>query len=427
VLGFGRLGPQLRPRLDDGAGFGPASGGGAGGADCILTCMNLVPPLAPGVAGLGTESAFEVLARARAMERQGTDVVHLEIGEPDFPTPAHVVSAAEAAMRAGETGYCPAPGIPELRAAAAEYLARPRGLAIEPEEVLVATGAKPFLFFTILACAAAGDEVLYPDPGFPIYRSAISWAGGTPVPVPLRARTGFAVDPDELAALIGARTRLVILNSPNNPTGAVMSGDELAAVAQVLERTDAWILADEVYAKILYDVPAPSLASVPSLRERIVLVDSCSKTFAMTGWRCGFAAVPEPLREPLTRFFVNCTSCVPPFVQRGAVAALTGPMDDVRAMVDAFRTRRDTVVAGLNALPGVTCRAPRGAFYAFPDVSGTGFTGAQLAERLLVEQGVAVLAGSAFGEHADEHLRISYAAALPRIEAGLQRFGELLA
>jgi aspartate aminotransferase len=389
--------------------------------------MNLVPPLAPGVAGLGTESAFEVLARARAMARQGTDVVHLEIGEPDFPTPAHVVAAAETAMRAGETGYCPAPGIPELRAAAAEYLARPRGLAIEPEEVLVATGAKPFLFFTVLACVGRGDEVLYPDPGFPIYRSAIDWAAGTPVPVPLRAHNGFAIDPDELASLIGPRTRLVILNSPNNPTGAVMSGDELAAVARVLEGTDAWILADEVYAKILYDAPAPSLASVAaSLRERIVLVDSCSKTFAMTGWRCGFAAVPEPLREPLTRFFINCTSCVPPFVQRAAVAALTGPMDDVRTMVDTFRTRRDTVVAGLNALPGVACRAPQGAFYAFPDVSGTGLSGAQLAERLLVEQGVAVLAGSAFGEHADQHLRISYAAALPRIQAGLQRFGELL-
>ena len=379
------------------------------------------------MSGLGTESAFEVLARARALERAGVDVVHLEIGEPDFPTPAHVIAAAEAAMRRGETGYCPAPGIPELRAAAAEYLAAPRALAIDPEEVLIATGAKPFLFFTILACVGAGDEVLYPDPGFPIYRSAIAWAGGTPVPVPLRARAGFAIDPEELGALITPRTRLVILNSPNNPTGAVMSADELSAVAAVLQTTDAWILADEVYARILYDVAAPSLASVASLRERSVLVDSCSKTFAMTGWRCGFAAVPAPLREPLTRFFINSTSCVPPFVQRGAVAALTGPMDEVHAMVDTFRTRRDAAVARLNELPGVTCRTPQGAFYAFCDVSGTGHTGAQLAERLLVEQGVAVLAGSAFGAHADDHLRISYAAALPRIEAGLQRFEELLA
>ncbi len=376
---------------------------------------------------LGTESAFEVLARARALERDGVDVVHLEIGEPDFPTPEHVVAAAEAAMRRGETGYCPAPGIPELREAAAAYLGAPRGLAIDPGEVLIATGAKPFLFFTVLACAGAGDEVLYPDPGFPIYRSAIAWAGATPVPLPLRAQAGFAVDPEELAALISPRTRLVILNSPNNPTGAVMSAAELAAVAEALQRTDAWILADEVYAKILYDVAAPSLAAVASLRERIVLVDSCSKTFAMTGWRCGFAAVPAALREPLTRFFINSTSCVPPFVQRAAVAALTGPMDDVETMVATFRTRRDAVVDGLNALPGVVCRSPEGAFYAFCDVSGTGSSGAQLAERLLVEQGVAVLAGSAFGEHAEHHLRISYAAALPRIETGLRRFGELLA
>jgi aspartate aminotransferase len=385
------------------------------------------PALAAGVSELGTESAFEVLARARALEREGVDVVHLEIGEPDFPTPSHVIAAAEAAMRRGETGYCPAPGIPELRAAAAEYLAAPRGLEIAPDEVLIATGAKPFLFFTILACAGAGDEVLYPDPGFPIYRSAIAWAGATPVALPLRAPAGFAIDPDELAALITPRTRLVILNSPNNPTGAVMSADELSAVAAVLEATDAWILADEVYAKILYDVAALSLASVPSLRERIVLVDSCSKTFAMTGWRCGFAAVPEPLREPLTRFFINSTSCVPPFVQRAAVAALTGPTDAVDEMVATFRTRRDVIVAALNALPGVSCLTPQGAFYAFCDVSETGLTGAELAERLLVRQGVAVLAGSAFGAHADAHLRISYAAALPRIESGLARFAELLA
>lgn len=384
------------------------------------------PPLAAGVSGLGTESAFEVLARARALERQGADVVHLEIGEPDFPTAEHVVHAAEEAMRRGETGYCPAPGIPELRAAAAEYLATPRGIAIDPEEVLIATGAKPFLFFTILATVGRDDEVLYPDPGFPIYRSAIAWAGATPVALPLRARDGFAVDADELASLVSPRTRLVILNSPHNPTGAVMSATELAAVAQVLEGTDAWILADEVYARILYDVAARSLAGVPALRERIVLVDSCSKTFAMTGWRCGFAAVPKPLREPLTRFFVNCTSCVPPFVQRAAVAALTGPTDAVDAMVATFRQRRDVVVEGLNALPGVSCRLPQGAFYAFADVSGTGLTGAQLAERLLVEQGVAVLAGSAFGDHADDHLRISYAAATERIETGLERFGQLL-
>jgi aspartate aminotransferase len=391
--------------------------------------MTLDRRLAPGVSGLGTESAFEVLARARAMERQGVDVVHLEIGEPDFPTPQHVVAAAHDAMLRGETGYCPAPGIPELREAAATYLAEPRGLAIDPDEVLIATGAKPFLFFTVLACVGPGDEVIHPDPGFPIYRSAITWAGGVPVGLALRQSRGFAIDPEELAAAIGPRTRLVILNSPNNPTGAVMSAAELSVVAEALRGSDAWILADEVYAKLIYGDgdAATSLASVaPDLRERIVLVESCSKTFAMTGWRCGFAAVPAPLREPLTRFFINSTSCVPPFVQQGAVAALTGPMDDVEAMLRTFRERRDVVVDGLNRLPGVTCAVPEGAFYAFPEVSGTGVSGAELAQRLLAEQGVAVLAGSAFGDHADDNLRISYAAALPRLEEGLRRFAALL-
>ncbi len=327
--------------------------------------MTLVPGLAPGVAQLGTESAFEVLARARALEADGVDVVHLEIGQPDFPTPPHVIEEALAAMHRGETGYCPAPGIPELRAAAAEWLAGPRGLEIGAEEVLVATGAKPFLFFTVLACAGPGDEVLYPDPGFPIYRSAIAWTGARPVAIPQRARDGFAIDPEELATLITPRTRLVILNSPNNPTGAVLSAGDLEAVARVLERTDAWILADEVYAKILYETAAVSLASVaPSLRERIVLLDSCSKTFAMTGWRCGFAAVPAPLREPLTRFFINSTSCVPPFVQRAAVAALTGPLHEVQTMVDDLphpprRHRRAPRRPSRGELPGPAGRVLR--------------------------------------------------------------------
>ena len=382
--------------------------------------------LANGVARLGTESAFTVLAHARGLERQGVDVVHLEIGEPDFPTPEHVVDAAVAAMQAGETGYVPAAGLPELRAAAAEYLGVPRTLAIDPEDVLVATGAKPFLFFTVLACVNPGDEVVYPDPGFPIYRSAIEFAGGVPVALPLRESRGFTVDIDQLAGLVGKRTRLVILNSPNNPTGAVMTGAELEGVAGVLGHSDAWILSDEVYTKIAYDEPVASLASLPGMLERTILVDGCSKTFAMTGWRCGFAAVPAALREPLTRFFVNSTSCVPPFVQRGAVAALTGPLDAVRDMVRTFRGRRDLVVPGLNTLPGVSCRQPAGAFYAFADVSGTGLTGDELAARLLEHEGVALLAGSAFGEYSADHIRLSYAASLDRLQEGLARMQRFL-
>jgi aspartate aminotransferase len=385
------------------------------------------PRLARAVARLGTESAFTVLAQARALERTGTDVVHLEIGEPDFPTPAHVVEAAVEAMRRGETGYCPANGILECREACAQYLGAPRGLTIDPDDVLVATGAKPFLFFTVLACVEPGDEVIYPDPGFPIYRSAVEFAGGVPVPLPLRRERGFALDVDELAALITDRTRLVILNSPNNPTGAVIGDADLDGVAAVLERSGAWVLSDEVYAKITYEGPVASVASRPGLLERTVLVDGCSKTFAMTGWRCGFAAVPAALREPLTRFFVNSTSCVPPFVQRAAIAALTGPMDAVNEMVETFRRRRDLIVPALNQLAGVSCTTPTGAFYAFADVSRTGVGADLFATRLLAEHGVALLAGSAFGAHATDHVRVSFAASAERLQEGVSRIHGFLA
>jgi aspartate/methionine/tyrosine aminotransferase len=382
--------------------------------------------LVDNVARLETESAFAVLARARALERSGVDVVHLEIGEPDFDTPAHVVSAAQEALRAGETGYCPTEGIPELREAAAAYLGEQRGLTIDPRRVLVGNGAKPFLFFTILACVGAGDEVIYPDPGFPIYRSAISWAGGVPVPLPLREERGFSFDPEELGRLLTPRTKLVILNSPNNPTGAVIPADDLRALASMLAPHDAWVLSDEVYSRIAYDGVAPSLASFPGLIDRTVLVDGCSKTFSMTGWRCGFAAVPDSLVDALTRFFVNCTSCVPPFVQRAAVAALTGPLDSVDRMRDEFARRRTLIVEGLDGLAGVRCIVPAGAFYAFPNITGTGLDDQRLAERLLEECGVAVLAGSSFGDQGVGHLRLSYAASQAELRKALSRMRGLL-
>jgi aspartate aminotransferase len=377
------------------------------------------------VGRLGTESAFTVLAQARALERAGRDIVHLEIGEPDAPTPAHVIDAALTAMRAGETGYCPAAGIPECREACAAYLSAPRGLSIDGDDVLVATGAKPFLFFGVIACVEPGDEVIYPDPGFPIYRSAIEFAGGVPVALPLRPERGFAVDLDELASLVGPRTRMVILNSPNNPTGAVMSEAELDGAAEVLAGSDAWVLSDEVYAKIAYDGPVSSLASRPGMAERTILVDSCSKTFSMTGWRCGFAAVPSALREPLTRCLVNSTSCVPPFIQRAAIAAVTGPMDGVAEMVQTFRRRRDVVVPALDRLPGVSCAMPSGAFYALADVSGTGMPADEFAAVLLRDEGVAVLAGSAFGRCSADHVRVSYAAELGRLNEGVARMERL--
>jgi aspartate aminotransferase len=293
--------------------------------------------------------------------------------------------------------------------------------------VLVANGAKPFLFFTILAVCEPGDEIVYPDPGFPIYESAIRWAGGTPVPLPLREERDFSFAVDDLEARLSQRTKLVILNSPHNPTGGVSPASDLAAAAQLIASTSAWVLSDEVYARLAYGDAFASIASVPGMLERTVLLDGFSKTYAMTGWRCGYAAVPKALVEPLTRFFVNSTSCVPPFVQRAGIAALTGPQDDVTAMVSEFAVRRDLVVAGLNALPGVWCLSPDGAFYAFPNVAEVPVPAEELADRLLEEAGVALLAGSAFGAEGADHLRLSYANSRENLALGLERMHDFLA
>jgi len=385
------------------------------------------PSLAPAALRLGTEGAFAVLARAREIERTGRDVVHLEIGEPDFPTAPHVAEAAFAAIRAGETGYCPAPGIAELRETAAAEIASTRGVPVAPEHVVVANGAKPFLLFAVLATCEPGDEVVYPDPGFPIYESAIRFAGATPVPLVLREHDDFAFSVDELAARLTDRTKLVILNSPQNPTGGVLDRATLAAAADVLRDGPAWVLSDEVYGRLLYEGEFASIASEPGMLGRTIVLDSFSKTYAMTGWRCGYAAVPPPLVEVFTRFLVNSTSCVPPFVQRAGVAALTGPQDGVAAMLAEFRARRELVVSGLAALPGVTCRAPRGAFYAFPNVSALPLGADALADRLLQEAGVALLSGTAFGAAGEGHLRLSYATSRERLAEGLARMRAFLA
>ena len=382
--------------------------------------------LADSLARLGTETAFSVLARARELERQGREIIHLEIGEPDFDTPLHIRDAAAAALHAGETHYCPSAGIPEFREEAARYLARSRGVAIDSANVLVGTGAKPFLFFTILATCNPGDEVVYPDPGFPIYESAIRWAGATPVPLPLLEERDFAFDLADLESRLGPRTKLVILNSPQNPTGGALSPQETERAAALLAESTAWVLSDEVYSQMVYDGEFASVASHPGLLERTVLLDGLSKTYAMTGWRCGYAAVPEALVDPLVRFFVNSTSCVPPFVQLAGVAALSGSQDEPRAMVEEFRARREIVVDGLNGLPGVSCRVPRGAFYAFPNVSEVPLAADVLADRLLQEAGVAVLAGSAFGRHGTDHLRISYANSRENLALALERMRDFL-
>ena len=382
--------------------------------------------LAESLERLGTETAFTVLARAKELEKQGHDIIHLELGEPDFGTPEHICDAAYEAMRAGETHYCPAAGLPNFREAIAEFLSASREIHVDPANVLVANGAKPFLFFTILATCNPGDEIVYPDPGFPIYESAIRWAGATPVPLPLHEERDFAFDLDELAAKVGPNTKLVILNSPQNPTGGALDAEELAEAARLVSETSAWVLSDEVYSQMLYEGEFASIASVPEMLERTILLDGLSKTYAMTGWRCGFAAVPAPLVDPLVRFFVNCTSCVPPFVQHAGVAALRGPQDEVTAMLGEFKRRRTLVVEGLNALAGVTCRVPRGAFYAFPNVSETPLPADELASRLLTEAGVALLSGTAFGRVGKDNLRISYANSQENLERALERMGDFL-
>ena len=384
------------------------------------------PRLAPAVQQLGTESAFAVLARARELERSGRSIVHLEIGQPDFPTPAHVSAAGIAAIERGETGYTPSAGVGELRDAVATEFSRSRAIDVPAGRVLVANGAKLLLFLTIVATCEPGDEVIYPDPGFPIYESAIRWAGAVPVPLPMREELGFGFSVQELRDRVGPQTKLVILNSPNNPTGGVSSAEDLRAAAEILLASSAWVLSDEVYRQISYEDAVTSIASLPGMLERTVLLDGVSKTYSMTGWRCGYAAVPEPLVDPLTRLMTNTASCVPGFVQSAALAALTGPQDRVTEMVREFRARRDLVVSGLDALPGVSCIAPSGAFYVFPDVSAVPIDAETLAERLLEEAGVALLSGRGFGEQGAGHLRISYAASRDDLTLALERIGAFL-
>jgi aspartate aminotransferase len=375
---------------------------------------------------LGTETAFEVLARAKALEAQGRRVIHLEIGEPDFETPAHIVEAAAQALRDGHTHYCPAPGLPVLREACAAHLSQTRGLPVDPASVLVGPGAKPFLFFGILATCEPGDEVVYPNPGFPIYESVIRWAGATPVPLPLVEEQGFAFSADDLVERLTPRTKLVILNSPANPTGGVVDRTLNAQIAALLAEHGCWILSDEVYSELIYDADHDSVASHEGLLERTILLDGFSKTFAMTGFRLGYAAVPSPLVEPITRLLINSVSCTAAAVQLAGVAALTGPREEVRAMLEEFRRRRDTVVAGLNTLPGVSCVMPHGAFYAFPNVQATGLDARHLADLLLDRGGVAVLAGTAFGEHGEGYLRLSYANSLANLEEALDTMRTVL-
>jgi aspartate aminotransferase len=386
--------------------------------------MAIVP--AERMSHIGQETAFEVLVRARALEAQGRSVVHLEIGEPDFDTPAHIIAAGQQALEEGLTHYGPGVGMPELRSAVAGYLARYRNLDVDPGRVVITPGGKPVMFFAILALVNPGDEVIYPDPGFPIYESMVRFVGGRAVPMPLREERRFRFDPDEFRTLVTDRTRLIIINSPHNPTGSVLTRADLEVIADVARERDIVVLSDEIYARILYSGQHESIATLPGMFDRTILLDGWSKTWAMTGWRLGFGVFPIELIPHVDRLISNSVSCTASFSQRAAIAALDGPQDGVQAMVDEFTARRSVIVAGLNKLPGVRCLEPDGAFYAFPNITGTGFNSKELADRLLQEAGVACLAGTAFGAYGEGFIRFSYANSLPNIHLALERMAEFL-
>ncbi len=376
---------------------------------------------------LGTESAFEVLARARALERQGRTIVHLEIGEPDFDTPAHIREAAKRALDAGATHYGPSAGLPELRGAIAAHIEKTRGIPVAPDEVVVTPGAKPIMFFAIMALVNRGDEVVYPNPGFPIYESVINFVGGVPVPIPLLEETGFGFDLRELERRVSRNTRLIIINSPENPTGGVLEPDEIGRIADLARHYRISVLSDEIYRRFLYEGEFASIASIPGMKEQTIILDGFSKSYAMTGWRLGYGVMPVPLAEHLTRLMTNSASCTPTFIQHAGVTALHGDDAPVQAMVEEFRRRRGLIVDGLNRLPGVSCRRPRCAFYVFPNVKAVGRTSKEIATYLLEEAGVALLSGTAFGAFGEGYLRLSYAASPAVIQQALDRIGEGLA
>jgi aspartate aminotransferase len=385
--------------------------------------------LAQCMSRLGTESAFEVLARAKALEAQGKEIIHLEIGEPDFDTPAHIIEAACKALRSGATHYTPSAGIPELREAVAETMSRARKQQISPQQVVITPGAKPIMFFVILAIGEPGVEIIYPDPGFPIYESMINFTGAKPVPIPLREEREFRFDVNELRDLVTDRTRLIILNSPHNPTGGVLEPDDLEAIAEICTQRDIPVLSDEVYEHILYEGEFASIATYPgmSVSERTIILHGFSKTYAMTGWRLGFGIMPVPLAEQVTKLMTNSNSCTAAATQWAGVEALKGPQDSVGAMVKAFRERRDIIVEGLNSIPGIRCVKPKGAFYVFPNITGTGMDSRTCERFLMNEAGVACLSGTAFGRYGEGYLRLSYANSVENIRKALERIRSALA
>ncbi len=371
---------------------------------------------------LGTENAFEVFNRAKKLEAEGRDIVHLELGEPDFATPAHVIAAAKKAMDDGWTHYNPPQGLPQFREAIAHEVATSRGIKVAPEEVVVEPGAKPIIFYAMFALVEPGDEVIYPNPGFPIYESVVNFLGAKPVPLPfLDTPTGFRLDMNRLADLITDRTRMLVLNSPHNPTGSAMPPEDVATVAKLIGNRDITVLSDEIYHRILYKGKHSSIAAQPGMQERTIILDGFSKTYAMTGWRLGYGVMPRELALAVTRLGINNHSCTAAFTQVAAVEALRGPQTDAERMIAEFRRRRDFIVAALNRIPGFTCHEPEGAFYVFPSIKGTGRTSQQMADFLLEDAGVAGLSGAAFGKYGEGYLRFSYANSIENIGKAMQK------
>jgi len=376
---------------------------------------------------LGTETAFEVLAKAKALEKQGKDVVHLEIGEPDFDTPKNIKDAATKALIAGYTHYTPSAGIPELRQAIADYISKTRKLEVKPEEVVVTPGGKPIMFFSILALVNPGDEVLYPNPGFPIYESMINFVGGKAVPIPLKEENEFGLDPEYVKKHVTKKTKMIILNSPENPTGGVVTKEQLKVIADCLEdRDDVFVLSDEIYSRIIYEGKHESITQFSGMKDKTILLDGFSKTYAMTGWRLGYGVMRKDLAEKVAQLMTNSNSCTATFTQLAGVEALTGSQKEPERMVEEFKRRREVIVKGLNDIKGMTCKKPHGAFYVFPNIRGTGMDSRKLGDHLLYNAGVAVLPGTSFGKFGEGYLRISFANSVENIKKALDRIEKSL-
>lgn len=382
--------------------------------------------LAERMSKLGSETAFEMLAKAKALEAQGREIVHLEIGEPDFSTPSNVIKKGMEAMQAGMTKYTPSAGIIEARQVIADYVGNKRGYTVDPDEVVMTAGGKPIMFYSILAVVNPGDEVIYPNPGFPIYESVIKFSGGVPVPIPLREENEFRMDVEELKTLITDKTKMIIINSPQNPTGGMLTKEDLEEIAGILADRDIVILSDEIYENVVYEGKAFSITSMPGMKEKTIILNGFSKTYAMTGWRAGYGVMPKEFAEHITKLVTNSTSCLAGFTQLACIEALTGPQVEVKNRIEQFRIRRDKIVEGLNSIQGIKCCKPRGAFYVFPNIKEFGKSSEEMAEYLLHEAGVATLGGHSFGIYGEGYLRISYANSLENIEKAVARIGEAL-